>query len=196
MDGSSGRKRFSKGSENWHQTVDFDLLQLCKGNFCFIIKVNCVHALIIFHLFQTLKGHSSPVLKFSFFGIGAQLLSANIDGVLKIWNMATRVCTHTSTQISEKHDGVWALSIKEDESLVACGGPNAHLTILTILEDGLSALDDSGVNITSISNGNSSLADFNPNNKPTPEKTRKNGGDADELPLQKISSLNKLVCYC
>lgn len=134
-------------------------------------------------MFQTLDGHTSPVLQCAFIDNGSQLISADMGGVCKIWKMPNWQCTHTSRLVADNDDGIWTISVNQDESLVATGGPLGFLHLFVIEENELLSHNDSGVNIDE--SFDSSIPDFFPYQHSTPDKKRKNSDDAQDQPAAK-----------
>jgi len=69
----------------------------------------------------TLRGHGSPVLKVRFSPDGKTLASAGMDGLIQLWNVATREPVATL----RGHDGaIYSLSFSPNGELLVSTGPD------------------------------------------------------------------------
>ena len=77
---------------------------------------------------RTLEGHANSVLDVAFLPGGHTVVSAGGDGLLKVWNLKTGVC---STTLTDHEDKIWSVDTlsTEDGALILSGGSDGRLIV-------------------------------------------------------------------
>ena len=77
------------------------------------------------YLRKTFQGHENPVYKVIFMSSGTQLVSADNEGLVKIWTIKSGECEATLDNHTER---VWSIALNGAQNILASGGGDGVIT--------------------------------------------------------------------